>query len=32
MDTIKSIQDINTIRYLMDAIIKKEKEDLTRSC
>ena len=31
MDSIKSIQDINTIRYLMDAIIKKEKEDLIRS-
>lgn len=31
MDTIKSVQDINTIRYLMDAIIKEEKETITRS-
>ena len=32
MDTIKSIQDINTIRYLMDVLIKEEKENITRSC
>ena len=30
-DSIKSIQDINTIRYLMDAIITEEKETITRS-
>lgn len=32
MDTIKSIQDINTIRYLVDVLIKEEKENITRSC
>ena len=31
MDTIKSIQDINTIRYLVDVMIKEEKENLNRS-
>ena len=32
MDTIKSIQDINTIRYLVDVMIKEEKDCLNRSC